>query len=95
MNSQSKPKRKVFMQALIQETAIIQDGTLALKQSILVIHNDFYKQRKLKILNFRREPIMTKTKIKAEALLMQSMTETGKPYKNPEHLSNDIHDRVR
>ena len=38
---------------------------------------------------------MTKTKIASEAILMKSMTETGKPYKTPEILSGDIHDKVR
>lgn len=38
---------------------------------------------------------MTKTKIVAEAMLMRSMTETGKPYQTPEQLSGNIEKHVR
>jgi hypothetical protein len=42
-----------------------------------------------------REPVMAKTKIASEKLLMNSMTTTGQPYKTPEQLSVDISKRVR
>lgn len=42
-----------------------------------------------------REPVMSKTKIASEKLLMNSMTTTGQPYKTPEQLSVDISKRVR
>ena len=38
---------------------------------------------------------MAKTKMASEKILMKSMTETGKPYRTPEQLSNAIHERVR
>jgi len=53
----------------------------ALNALIHVTPNVSCKQRKNFDSNLnRREPVMTKTKIVAEAMLMRSMTETGKPY---------------
>jgi len=47
------------------------------------------------MLIFRRDPVMTKTKIASEKLLTQSMTTNGVAYKNPEQLSSEISERVR
>jgi hypothetical protein len=44
---------------------------------------------------YSRHPVMAKTKMASEKILMKSMTETGKPYRTPEQLSNEIHERVR
>lgn len=77
-----KRSLKKFTLVLIQEMYITLDGMLVLKLLILEILNDSFKQRKLSSNNdlFRRDPVMAKTKMVSERLLMQSMADKGFPY---------------
>jgi len=43
-----------------------------------------------RFLQATRDPVMAKTKMSSEKMLMQSMRDQGKPYKTPEQLSADI-----
>lgn len=47
-----------------------------------------------RFLQATRDPVMAKTKMASEKMLMQSMRDTGKPYKTPEQLSADISKQV-
>lgn len=42
-----------------------------------------------------RDPVMAKTKMASEKILMQTMTQKGLPYKTPEQLSDGIHSLMR
>lgn len=43
-----------------------------------------------RFLQATRDPVMQKTKMQSEKMLMQSMRDVGKPYKTPEQLSSEI-----
>lgn len=90
----------MYTLAQTPETCTTLVGTSALKSSTLATLNASFKQRKFPGSKYlpricSRDPILAKTKYAGEKILMNSMVQTGKPYKTPEQLSGEISKQVR
>jgi hypothetical protein len=88
MKSLLGPECRKFTLALILEMCTTLVGTSALKSSTPETLNVSSKLRKKPNYKFEflfsRDPVMAKTKMTSEKLLMKTMTVKGLPYQTPE-----------